>query len=300
MKFNLRGLLQDEEFLVAAGLLSAGSQGQNIGQAAFPALLQAGKTASFFDTAQAKRNKNEALEKLLSSDQVSDIDKLYIAAGVTPPKRTNKNIKYDTMFSAEGKKFDVDLSDPSSSSIIKQKISEGYSFSKPDKSISKTKNFKTLFSPDGKDRIEVDLNNPEHENKIEFYLGNDYSFTKFDQLKKPKRTISDEALRIYDILKKAPNFDKAFESLNQAEKDIYTKQIKGNVSLLEQHLKDAMKNKSKKTSVDFSNYSFTVKGNKSGYTSVEEYINATKEKNPDASIEQIIQALIEQEIIIGG
>ncbi len=41
MKFNLRGLLQDEEFLLGAGLLSAGSQGQNVGQAVFPSLLQA-------------------------------------------------------------------------------------------------------------------------------------------------------------------------------------------------------------------------------------------------------------------
>ena len=37
----LKGLLQDDQFLVAAGLLSAGSQGQSIGQAAFPAILQA-------------------------------------------------------------------------------------------------------------------------------------------------------------------------------------------------------------------------------------------------------------------
>ena len=201
----LRGLLQDEQFLLGAGLLSAGSQGQNIGQAAFPALVQAGKTAGFFDTAQAKRNKNEALEKLLSSDQLSDIDKLYLAAGVTPPKKD----------------------------------------------------------------------------------------------KTSKRTLSDEALAVFDKLQKAEDFDKAFENLNQTEKDIYNSKIKPNESLTSQLLKSAIKKKDE-TSVDLSNYSFTAKGNKSGYTSVEEYINAAKEKNPDASIEQIIQALIEQEIIIGG
>ena len=54
MKFNLRGLLQDEEFLVAAGLLSAGSQGQSIGQAAFPSLLQAAQVKKAFGNKQRK------------------------------------------------------------------------------------------------------------------------------------------------------------------------------------------------------------------------------------------------------
>ena len=41
MKFNLKGLLQDEEFLIGAGLLQQGAQGQNLGSALMPALLQA-------------------------------------------------------------------------------------------------------------------------------------------------------------------------------------------------------------------------------------------------------------------
>ena len=44
----LKGLLQDDQFLVAAGLLSAGSQGQGIGQAAFPAMLQAAQIQKAF------------------------------------------------------------------------------------------------------------------------------------------------------------------------------------------------------------------------------------------------------------
>ena len=48
--------LKDEEFLVAAGLLTAGSQGQNIGQAAFPAILQAAKVKKAFgDTAKSTK-----------------------------------------------------------------------------------------------------------------------------------------------------------------------------------------------------------------------------------------------------
>ena len=87
INFNLKGLLQDEEFLLGAGLLSAGSQGQSIGQAAFPALIQAGKTASYFENQKNKTDKAKAFKELLESDQVSETDKLYLAAGITPPKR---------------------------------------------------------------------------------------------------------------------------------------------------------------------------------------------------------------------
>ena len=44
----LSDMLQDEQFLVAAGLLSGGSQGQSIGQAAFPAILQAAQIQKAF------------------------------------------------------------------------------------------------------------------------------------------------------------------------------------------------------------------------------------------------------------
>ena len=300
MPFNLRGLLQDEEFLLGAGLLSAGSQGQNIGQATFPALIQAGKTASFFDTAQAKRNKNEALEKLLSSDQVSDIDKLYISAGVTPPKRTNKNIKYDTMFNAEGKKFDVDLSDPSSSSIIKQKISEGYSFSKPDKSISKTKNFKTLFRPDGKDRVEVDLNNPEHEKIIEFYLGNDYSFTQFNQPN--KFGLNDEALAVYNKLNVATNDDewnKIFDGLSKSEKHLYKNKIKNNPDIIEEAIAAKIENVKTLDPLQISAAAeYKLPDKVKDYENAVDIIEAQWSANPNATFEQVIESLVAAGLLI--
>ena len=46
--FNLKGLLQDEEFLFAAGLLQQGSQGKSIGAAAFPSLIQAAQIKKSF------------------------------------------------------------------------------------------------------------------------------------------------------------------------------------------------------------------------------------------------------------
>jgi len=54
MAFNLKGLLQDEQFLLGAGLLSAGSQGQGLGQAVFPQMLQAAKTSTIFKEAAKK------------------------------------------------------------------------------------------------------------------------------------------------------------------------------------------------------------------------------------------------------
>ena len=43
-----KGLLQDEEFLIAAGLLQQGSQGKGIGEAIFPAVAQAGQVKKLF------------------------------------------------------------------------------------------------------------------------------------------------------------------------------------------------------------------------------------------------------------
>ena len=49
--------LKDEEFLVAAGLLTAGAKGQTIGQAAFPAILGAAKIKKAFgDTAKSTKS----------------------------------------------------------------------------------------------------------------------------------------------------------------------------------------------------------------------------------------------------
>ena len=77
MAFNLKGLLQDEEFLLGAGLLSAGSQGQNIGQAALPQMLQAAKMSSAFQEKQRVKDFREAVG---NKDQTgfSDIEKALI------------------------------------------------------------------------------------------------------------------------------------------------------------------------------------------------------------------------------
>ena len=71
MPFNLKGLLQDEEFLLGAGLLSAGSQGQSLGQAALPQMLQAAKTSAIFKEAAKKQETSKFVDdfkKTLPSD----------------------------------------------------------------------------------------------------------------------------------------------------------------------------------------------------------------------------------------
>jgi len=66
MKFDLKGLLQDEEFLFAAGLLQQGSQGKSLGAAAFPSLIQAGKIKKAF-TPTAKKTK-QAFDNVLGKN----------------------------------------------------------------------------------------------------------------------------------------------------------------------------------------------------------------------------------------
>jgi hypothetical protein len=56
-KFDLRGLLEDENFLIGAGLLTAGSKGQSLGEAAFPTIINAAKTQKMFeDTAKSTKS----------------------------------------------------------------------------------------------------------------------------------------------------------------------------------------------------------------------------------------------------
>tara|TARA_B100000941_G_C28455714_1_gene527757 strand:+ start:307 stop:1206 length:900 start_codon:yes stop_codon:yes gene_type:complete len=76
-KLNLRGLLQDEEFLFGAGLLSAGSQGQNLGQAAFPQLIRAAKTADVFQQKQNLKDVQDEISKMNTSG-FTDLEKAII------------------------------------------------------------------------------------------------------------------------------------------------------------------------------------------------------------------------------
>ena len=66
MPFNLKGLLQDEEFLFAAGLLQQGSQGKSVGEGAFSSLINAGKIKKAF-TPTTKKTK-QAFDNVLGKN----------------------------------------------------------------------------------------------------------------------------------------------------------------------------------------------------------------------------------------
>jgi len=78
--------LKDEEALFALGLLTEGAKGKGIAEAAFPSLITAGTTSAMFQKNDSAKLKSDNLQKLLESDKVSDLDKLYISAGIAPPK----------------------------------------------------------------------------------------------------------------------------------------------------------------------------------------------------------------------
>jgi hypothetical protein len=57
MGFDLRGLLEDENFLIGAGLLTAGAKGQSAGEAIFPSIINAAKVKkTFADTAKTTKS----------------------------------------------------------------------------------------------------------------------------------------------------------------------------------------------------------------------------------------------------
>ena len=65
MAINFKGLLQDEEFLVAAGLLQQGAQGKGVGEAIFPAIAQAGQLKKLFSA-----NKNKDKYEILTREEI--------------------------------------------------------------------------------------------------------------------------------------------------------------------------------------------------------------------------------------
>ena len=81
--FNLKGLLQDEEFLFAAGLLQQGSQGKSLGAAAFPSLIQAGKIKKAF-TPTAKKTKQAFDNVLMKNVFVTDAEIAGMPTRFTP------------------------------------------------------------------------------------------------------------------------------------------------------------------------------------------------------------------------
>ena len=73
----LRGLLENEEFLLGAGLLSAGTRGQNLGQAALPQFIRAANTANFFQKQKLEKDVKNQISKMDQSG-LTEVEKALI------------------------------------------------------------------------------------------------------------------------------------------------------------------------------------------------------------------------------
>ena len=132
----LKGLLQNEEFLIGAGLLQQGSQGQNIGQAIFPTIFNTQKIMANNATSQLRKlqienakkasevtnfnlkksqydfdkiiEKDENLQKLIDSDVFNEKEKLLLGAGLKLPTKNNKL----SSFLNDAKALGVDVQSP--------------------------------------------------------------------------------------------------------------------------------------------------------------------------------------------
>ena len=103
-KFDLRGLLEDENFLIGAGLLTAGAKGQSIGEAAFPTIMNAAKTQKMFqDTAKSTKSVYDV--ELKKNVLKTDLEIKKNPNRYEPPKTAQKQNK-DTLSDRTLKIFD--------------------------------------------------------------------------------------------------------------------------------------------------------------------------------------------------
>jgi len=82
-------IIQDPKFIESLGYLASGLQGDDP--------FKAMQKAELIKQSKAKTKKAQALEKLLSSTELSERDKLYIAAGLTPPRATTPTLSQETL-----------------------------------------------------------------------------------------------------------------------------------------------------------------------------------------------------------
>lgn len=94
MAFNLRGLLEDENFLIGAGLLTAGAKGQSAGEAIFPSILQAAKVKKTFeDTAKSTKSVFSISKgtNILATDKMVKEDRESGTNDLQPAKKGESN-----------------------------------------------------------------------------------------------------------------------------------------------------------------------------------------------------------------
>ena len=170
-----KGLLYSPEVLGGIGLLTAGLSGQNPG-AALPMLTQGMKTAAMFNAMEKEEEKKKLIKEYES--QVPEDQKALFKA--FPLEWLKKN-KFTTQKPNLKEVFDPELNDGKGgfryekASVI---ASDPEKFqSKPVKTIKP--DVITMLSPDGKDRVSLNLSNPNDITKLENLLKQNY--TEFEQ-----------------------------------------------------------------------------------------------------------------------
>ena len=125
MSIFRKGLLQDEEFLIAAGLLQQGAQGKGIGEAIFPAIAQAGQVNKKYLVVIKKilwkclirLHKKKNLQHLVKYNQVMEILIPY-----TKPEKAKDQFKMLTNEEAQAEGFDTSNNQKYQKNITTNKI----------------------------------------------------------------------------------------------------------------------------------------------------------------------------------
>jgi hypothetical protein len=115
INFNLKGLLQDEEFLLGAGLLSAGSKGQSLSEGLMPSLVQAGKIKKVF-TPTAQKTKQAFDNVLMKNVFVTDAEIAGMPNRFTPIDKSQKMI-----FNPETGQVEITTGSPQKQTSLQEK-----------------------------------------------------------------------------------------------------------------------------------------------------------------------------------
>lgn len=118
-----KGLLQDEDFLVAAGLLQQGAQGKSVGESLFTSISQAGQLKKMFG---GNKNLMEVFNKTTGEKQFATSDQIQNSSGnlipYTKPEKPKDQFKMLTNEEAQAEGFDTSNNQKYQKNITTNKI----------------------------------------------------------------------------------------------------------------------------------------------------------------------------------
>ena len=124
MSIFRKGLLQDEEFLIAAGLLQQGAQGKGIGEAIFPAIAQAGQVKKIFGG--DKKNLMEVFNKTTQEKEFATSSQIQSSNGnlipYTKPEKAKDQFRILSNEEAQAERLDTSNGQKYQKNITTNKI----------------------------------------------------------------------------------------------------------------------------------------------------------------------------------